>query len=153
MEDLETKLILGRWITPEQLSAAKQEAAATGKPIWPILVKLGYLSNETIFIFFAQESGIPYVSIPDYKLNREVVLLLDERFCRDNLVLPLFLVKGVLFVACNNPLDPILIDSMASLTGLSIETLITCAHAITRALDECYGPEDNVFIIEQFLVK
>lgn len=153
MEELETKLLLGRWVSPEQFKIAKEDAVKTGKSLWSSLVKLGHLSEKTISIFFAQESSIPYIAISDYKIKKEITSLLDENFCRENLVFPLFVIKGVLFIACSNPLDTILIDSITTTTGLMVEPLITPSSAIIHAQDEYYGPQDKVFAIEQFLVK
>lgn len=153
MEDLELKLVEEKWITIHQLESAKQETSRCGKSLWAALVKLGYLSEEDIAVFFAQESNIAYIRFSDYKIRPEVLALLDENFCRQNLVLPLFKIKDVLFVACNNPLDTALIDRMNRLTGCNIELLVASMHSITAALDLYYGLEDKLFDLGKFIIK
>lgn len=153
MQDLETKIVFDNWVTIQQLNLAKQEASKAGRSVWSFLVKFGYISEEGLFLFFAQESGIPYVKIPDYKIKPEILNLFSEDFCRQNSVLPLFKVKDLLFVACSNPLDSALTDSMAKMSGSSIEPLVASAHSIIKALDSYYGPEDRIFDFEKFIVK
>jgi hypothetical protein len=153
MEELEAKLIQDNWVNAQQLSLAKQEAKRLGKSIWAGLLKLGYLSEEDITIFLAQESGITYVRVSDYELSDEIIRLVDENFCRQNQVIPLFKIKNTLFVACTNPLDTALVDSLAKLTNCDIEPLLSSSHLITQAQDYYYGIEDRTFALEKFVVR
>jgi len=153
VESLEEKLIQDKRITPEQLALARKEAKRLGKSFWVALAKLGILSQEDIAIFFAQESGIPYVRISDYQITDEVIRLVDEDFCRQNLVIPLFKINNTLFVACVNPLDTTVVDSLLSKTGFDIEPLIASPYSISQAQDYCYGLEDRLFNLERFVLK
>ena len=153
MQDLEAKLIQDSWITPQQFNLAKQEAAKLAKSIWVALVRLGYLTAEDLAIFFAQETGIAYVRISDYEISGEVASLIDEDFCRENAVIPLFKVEDRLFVAFSNPLDTALVDRLAKLTVLDVEPLIASAESISKALDIYYGLKDQDFAIEKFVMK
>ena len=153
MENLEAKLIQDNWVNAQQLSLAKQEAKRCGKSVWVNLLKLGYLSEEDITIFLAQESGITYVRVSDYELSDEIIRLVDENFCRENQVIPLFKIKDTLFVACTNPLDTVLVDSLTKLTGCNIEPLMSTAHLITQAQDYYYGVEDKSFALEKFIFR
>lgn len=153
MWELETRLVQDNWVTLEQLTLAQQEAARCGKSLWATLVKLGYLTEEDIVIFFAQETGIAYVRISNYKISREILGLVDEAFCRQNLIIPLFKVKNTLFVACSNPLDTALIDTLAKMTGCDAEPLITAGRSIIAALDYYCGIEDKIFALEKLVIK
>jgi len=153
MENLEEKLLRDNWVTLEQLALATQEAERLNKSIWVALAKLGILTQEDIAIFFAQESGIPYVRISDYQIRKEVINLVDEDFCRQNLVLPLFKIKDILFVACANPLDTTVIDELMSKTALDIEPLIANPDSIIQAQDYYYGLKNSLFALESFVRK
>lgn len=153
MEDLEAKLIQDSWINLHQLNLAKQEAAKTGRSIWAMLIKFGFLSLEDITLFLAQESGVAYVNIADYALSPEVVHLIDEGFCRQSLVIPLFKIKGSLFIACTNPLDTATIDAITKMAGCDVVPLIASSSSIIKALNSFYGLEDKVFELEKFITK
>lgn len=153
MKVLETKFVQDGWITIQQLNTAKEEAARARRTVWAAIVKLGYLSLDDLTIFFAQESNTPYVRIADYKISPAVLCLIDENFCRQNLVMPLFKIKDTLFVACANPLDATLINNLANLCGCPIEPLFASAYSIIKALDSLYGLEDKVFESGNFILK
>lgn len=152
MKELEKRIVQGGWITPQQLNRAQEEQAKTRKTVWAMLVKLGFLSLDDLTIFFAQESNIPYVRISDYKISLAVLRLIDEAFCRQNQVMPLFKIKDTLFVACSNPLDTTLLNSLVNLCGCPIEPVFSSACSIIRALDGLYGIEDKTFEFENFIV-
>ena len=151
MEELELKLVEGGWVTYEQLLLAKQDALKIGKSVWASLVRLGYVSEEGLSIFFAQESGLSFVRISDYKLSDEVIRLLSEDYCRQNTVIPLFKIKDTLFVACSNPLDTVVVDNLAKLSGCNIELLLSSSHSIQQALDLYWGPEEKSFKMLKFM--
>jgi hypothetical protein len=153
MEDLENKLVEYGLVTNEQFYHARQESYRTGKSIWAILVKLGYLAEEDIILFFAKESDIPYIKISDYKIKQETLDLIDENFCIQNLVIPLFKVQNVLFVACSNPLNASLMEALAKMTGCIIEPLLATAHSILGALDLYWRMEDKIFEVGKFIIK
>ena len=153
MENLEDKLAQDRVITKEQYGRAKEEAYKCQKSFWSMVVKLGFLSADDLSVIFAQESGIAYARIADYKLNPEVMNLLEEGFCRQNSVIPLFKINGVLFPACANPLDTAFMDNLARILSLEIEPLFAPEEAITKALDFYYGPQDKAFSCAELIIK
>mgnify|MGYP001560474189 FL=1 len=153
MENLEDKLVLEKVLTKEQYGRAKEEAYKCQKSFWSMLVKLGFLSADDLSVIFAQESGIAYARIADYKLNPEVMKLLEEGFCRQNSVIPLFKINGVLFPACANPLDTAFMDNLARILSLEIEPLFAPEEAITKALDCYYGPQDKAFSCAELIIK
>lgn len=153
MEDLQQKLLESKWVTAEQLNLARQDSAKCGKSLWASLVKLGYISEEDISLFFAQESGIDYVRISDYNIKYEVLRLLDEDFCRENLIIPLFKINDTLFIASCNPLDSSLTDNISKLTGSLVELLFASSRSIAEALDLYWGPRDKIFKVQEFMYK
>lgn len=153
MEGLEEKLINCGLITAQQALQAEKEALACGKALCATLVKLGFVTEEEMAIFFADESSIPYIRVSDYCVSREALALLDENFCRQYMVIPVFKIRESLFVAINNPLDTALIDNLFKITGLDIEPLIASCSQILSNLNLYYGPEDKNFDIEKFIIK
>jgi hypothetical protein len=93
------------------------------------------------------------VKISDYKISQQTLNLLEENFCLQNLVIPLFRVEETLFVACSNPLDTALLDSLNKMSGYSIEPLIATADSILKALDLYWRLEERGFAIAEFVTK
>lgn len=153
MAELAMRLIEKGLVTSGQLNSAEKEASKNKKSVWSALIKLGYLSEEDMTLFFAQESGITYVRVSEYKVDEEVVRLLHETFCRQHILIPLFQVKETLYVACSNPLDTMAIDDAAKMSGCTIEPLVACVRSIKAALDEYFGPPDEDFMIEKLVFR
>ncbi|TBR17126.1 hypothetical protein EPO66_03360, partial [bacterium] len=70
MDDLEIKLVQNSWINAQQFQLVKEEAKKLDKSFWPVLIRNKYMSSEDVALFFAQEAGIPYVKLADYKISR-----------------------------------------------------------------------------------
>ncbi len=150
---LEEKLITEKWVEPGQLNKAKTAAGNSGQSLWISLVKSGILSEDEIALFLAQESGIPYVKISDYAIGQEVLRLVEENFALQNKIIPLFKIGNTLFVACGNPLDSGLLDTVAKMTGCIVEPLAAEAHAISGALDIYWRLGEKNFELADFIVK
>ncbi|MBU1998652.1 MAG: PilZ domain-containing protein [Candidatus Omnitrophota bacterium] len=153
MKDAGARLIKENYISAEQLHLAQQEAQGSGKSLLVALVKLGYLTEENVLIFLAQECGIPYLKLGNYLIRPELSGILDEEFCRQNSIIPVFKINNRLFIACANPLDTMLIDTIGRITGYEVESLAASASSINDALDLCYGKPDKNFELENFIFK
>jgi hypothetical protein len=153
MTDLFGRIIERGLVTREQAEAAAAEAARINRSVWFVLVKLDYLSEESIVRFFAQEARIPYVHIPDYRIKQGVLKTLDEHFCRQNAVIPLWRVRDTLFVACNNPFNTALLDAIGKMSGCVVEPLIATSTAVIQALDYYWRIDTIGFDMANFLVN
>ncbi|MFH1767708.1 MAG: PilZ domain-containing protein [Candidatus Omnitrophota bacterium] len=153
MNELEGKLVKNQWIRPEELIAAKEEQRKTRKSIFACLIKLGYMSEEDIFIFFAETSQIPFVRLADYAIQEDILKLLPEAFCRDNLVMPLWIIEQEVFVVMADPLDAETVKSINHQIPYTVHYLIANPSAIRKNLDKYFGPKDNFFKIEEYICK
>jgi hypothetical protein len=153
MTDLSDRLIEQGLVTREGLETARLEAAKTGRSVWVTLIKLDYLSEESIVRFFAQEANIPYVRLPDYRIKQNVLNMLGEDFCRQNHVIPLWMVQGTLLIACNDPFNTALLDTIGKLSRCFVEPLLSTTTEIDQTIDHYWQEDDISFNIADFLVK
>ncbi len=153
MDDLEIKLVHDNWINPQQFQLVREEAKKLAKSFWSVLIRNKYMSCEDVALFFAQEAGIPYVKLADYKISPQVLKLIDEEFCRRNCLIPAFKVKDVLFVACANPCDTAIMDDLGKLVNFEIEPVVASADSIYQALNVYYGMPEKDFEMAKYIVK
>jgi hypothetical protein len=153
MTDLSDRLIEQGLVTPEALNTARSEAFKIGRSVWFTLIKLEYLTEESIIRFFAQEANIPYVRLSDYRIKQNVLNMLDENFCRQNHVIPLWLVQDTLFIACNNPFNTALLDTIGKSSRCFVEPLMATSTAIDQAIDYYWKLENISFSVADFLVR
>lgn len=145
MEKLEEKLVRESWINPNQFIKARQEQAKLKKSIFSILIKLGYLSEEDIYLFFAQHSQIPLIKISDYQLSEELIKLFPEQLYREYFFIPLFRIENILYTGMANPFDTEFIDNLRMRINLDIYPLFASPSAILNAIDQFFGPDDRWF--------
>jgi type IV pilus assembly protein PilB len=82
---------------------------------------------------------IPYVSIGNYTIDREVLDLIPEKIARRYKIIPLFKIEDVLTVAMSDPLDIISIDDISRVAGCKVEAVISSNESINVAINQWYG--------------
>lgn len=152
-EPLEVKLFKESWISSSQYLKAKEEQKKINKSLYACLIKLGDLTEEKVFLFFAQHSGIPYVRLSNYKLNSELLDLYPEKLYRENIFLPLALIDNVLYVCMANPLDSELINLLKYQANYDIYTLFAGPSSIIATINNYFGPDDKNFSLDELVVS
>ena len=135
-------LIQAGVINQEQLGRALKEQKQFNCRLGEAIVKLGYATEETIAQAIARQVGIGYASRENKVLKPErdqgLDKILNERFARENAVLPLYMDDKTLAVAMAEPDNVMVIENLELMTGLEIQPLIGTRTQILRAIDEFY---------------
>lgn len=106
-------------ITQEQLDAALQEHQRSKEKLGEVLIRRGYVPEETVYEFLAQKLGCEYRRFSTGDLDLELSKLVTQRFADRNLVVPLSLdhETKVLEVAMAEPYDLRAVDALKSFVG------------------------------------
>ena len=104
-----------------QSALEKQKLEGRKKLLGEILVELGYCTEDQVIECLAAEYGVPYAKLDARLLDPKVVDVLPREYVEKNLVLPLFLVRGVLTIAVPEPSNLFLIDEIRGLTGAQVQ--------------------------------
>lgn len=151
MENLETRLLKDSWVSSNQFNKAKEEQEKTKKTMYSTLIKLGYLTEREIYLFFAHHSRVPFVRISDYKLDESLLGLFSEELYRDHLFVPLFTIEDTLYVAMSNPLDTDLTSMLGMQSKLDICPLFSNPTSILEVINKFFGPDDKYFNLEDLI--
>ena len=146
-------LIEENLVTAEQLEEALnlQANSKDRKPIGELLIELGYLSEEGLCLSISKKLGIKYLSSTDGSLmisfDQNLDKLMNEKFTKDNLILPLSKTQRYLSVAMWDPLDFVVVDNLKKMAKTDL--VINCAtkRDIMGGIDRLYGHKD-VFAVE-----
>lgn len=135
-------LIEQKIINEEQLAKALKFQEQQHCLIGEALVKLGYATEEQVAMALSKQLGIPYASIQNQILKPEkgqgLENLIDERFARDNFVVPLFVENNVIAVAVSDPTNLILLDNIRAKTGMEPQVFISTKAQILKVIDQLY---------------
>jgi len=153
MNNLDQALLKGHWVNPNELILAKEYSNNSKRSIFSIFIKLGYMTEDDVFLFFSEISNISFVRPSDYKVEEDVLNIFPEGFCRENNCIPLFKIDNDLFVAMANPLDTDLIMHLEEHSSLFIQPLVATPFSISKALDYYFGYEISLLSMEDVIFK
>ncbi|HEU5078633.1 MAG TPA: GspE/PulE family protein [Opitutaceae bacterium] len=117
------RLLEAGLITPHQLELALREQKRTGKLIGAVLQQLGFVSEQDISSFLAQDAQTPTVNVLKLDIESEVVALIPYEFCKQALLIPCKRETDTLTLVMADPFDVVAIDRVEQLTRLKVEVL------------------------------
>ncbi len=145
-------LIHRGYLTPEQLQEAlrlQKQPEHQGKLLGEILVQKGFCTEDQVTECLAEEFGIPFARLDTRLCDLNCAELLPREYIEANLVVPLFLVRGVLTVAVAEPSNMFLADEVATLTGKQVQLVAATARDIRRLITNL--PNSRVFVIDDII--
>ena len=141
------------YLSPEGLETAlvsqRQQPGGQGKLLGEILVDLGLCSEDQVVEGLAAEYGVPYAKLEPRLYDPRVIDVLPRDYIEQNLVLPLFNIRGVLTLAVSEPSNLFLIEEIRALTQLEVQIVAATSKDIRRMLTTL--PNSKVFVIDDII--
>ncbi len=139
------------YLTDDDLARAldSQKQDQRGRLLGEILVELELCTEDQIVECLAREYGVPYAKLEARLFDPAVVDVLPRDYIEQNLVLPLFLVGGVLTIAVSEPSNLFLIDEIRSITGTHVQIVAATPKDIRRMITTL--PNSKVFVIDDII--
>ena len=126
-------------ITREQLDAALEERARSGRRLSEILLELRYVTEETLRRALCVQQHIKFVNLEATPIDSSLSKLLSEKYATKQLVVPVAKNGNLLVVAMDDPTNVGLIHDIQNSTGLTVEVVTSNRISIRRALTRLYG--------------
>ena len=139
------------YLTQEQLQHAlqRQQQGGRNKLLGEILVESEYCSEDQVVECLAVEYGVPYAKLEARLVDPKIVDVLPREYIEQNLVLPLFVVRGVLTIAVSEPANLFLIDEIRSLSNLEVQIVAATSKDVRRMITSL--PNSKVFVIDDII--
>lgn len=135
-------LLLGKGlITKEQLNEAVEEQKRTGKLIGHILVDLGFVSEEDIYLCLGTQLGMEVVDLKKTEIPKEAIKYVNPSMARIYNIIPIAFENGTLTVAISDPLNPHIIDDLHFMLDINIRAVLSNSEDIKAAIKKYYGEE------------
>ncbi len=144
-------LIEKGYLTPNDLQSAleRQKQEGRKKLLGEILVELEYCTEDQVIECLAAEYGVPHAKLDARLFDPKIVDVLPREYVEKNLVLPLFLVRGVLTIAVSEPSNLFLIDEIRGLTNVQVQIVASSTKDIRRMITTL--PNSKVFVIDDII--
>jgi len=123
----------------EQLEEAVKIQQARGGSLQKILVQKGFVKESDLLSAISQGMGIPPISLGRMKIDPSLKALVPREIAKQYELVPVACIGQSLTVAMVDPLNVFALDTLTTLTGLSINPLLTNPKDIQEAIDLCYG--------------
>jgi type IV pilus assembly protein PilB len=138
------RLLEAGLINRHQLELALREQKRTGRLIGAVLHELGFVSEQDIASFLAQDAQTPTVDLSKLVIEPAVAGLLPFEFCRDAALLPCRRESDTLTVVMADPFNVVAIDRVEQLTRLKVEVLNAPKPDILEKLASAYDREGSI---------
>ena len=132
-------LVSHHLLKPDQLDEALQIQREHGGSLQHILIERGFVNELDLLSAVSQGLGIPSISLNRMKFDPTVKTLIPREIARQYQVVPIARMGKTLTVAMADPLNVFALDTMTTLTGLTINPLLTTPKDIQDAIELCYG--------------
>jgi type IV pilus assembly protein PilB len=130
-----------------QLNSALSYQRHWGGRFGESLIRLGYLSEDNLQNFLAQQFELPRIELFGRKIREDILAYIPVDKAREFHVLPVERseIGGTihLVVAMTDPTNLMVTDSLQFMTGCRIKAALASAEAIGSAIDRYYGTETD----------
>jgi type II secretion system protein E len=125
--------------SPEQVNELLASQQESGRSVVDTAVSLGYAKEETFLKALAGAMGIPFVSLKEREIEREVLDRVSTKAVFQYNVIPVGMEEDALRVATHDPFIPGLVDALRLATGSRIRLALSPAAELAGAAKVMYG--------------
>ncbi len=139
-------LVFKRIITEDQLNVAIQEKKITGKMLGEVMVDLGFISEEILSQFLAENTGFELFDPKSTIFDGDVLQLIDKPMALKHHMLPVSRVGNDVRVAMADPYDVLAMDALRRFLpkGTHIKPMVSTPKIIADAIDAAYGYASSI---------
>jgi len=127
-----------------QLNSALSYQRHWGGRLGDSLIKLGYLTEDTLLNFLADQLKLTRIDLERWTISDEVLATVPADKAREYNVIPVDrkVMYGTVYllVAMADPTNLLAIDAIQFMTGCQVRPALAAEGAVRAAIDRCYGP-------------
>src|SRR5688572_7156946 len=137
-------LIQQKLLTEERLKLALDEQKKSGRRLGRVVIDKGFATEEQISQALARQLNVPYISLRQYKLKRDVVAKLPETQARRFRALVLEDTGRTYKVAFADPTDIAAYDEIHRILKRDIDLMVVTESELLRIIDTTYRRTEQI---------
>jgi type IV pilus assembly protein PilB len=130
-------------LTEEQLKMGMDFQKSVGGKLGAIIVKLGFIEDQTLTNFIARQQGLPVVNLDELVLPENLVKRIPPKLIEKHHVLPVRYHDGVLTIATSDPFDYEALEEIQLAVDYRIEMHLAPRSQILRSIHELFYREET----------
>jgi type IV pilus assembly protein PilB len=123
-------------LTQEQLKMAMDFPKSVGGTLGAIIVKLGFIEDQTLTNFIARQQGIPVVNLDELVVPEILVKKIPKKLIEKHHVVPTRHHDGVLTVATSDPFDYEALEEIQLAVDQRVEMVLAPRSQILRTIHD-----------------
>ena len=131
-------------ISEEHLQRALEEHRNTPKSLGRVLIDLGYIKERDLVRALAEQVGLAFVDLTEYRIDAAATALLPEALCRRYRALPIGEEDGKLLVAMSDPANVYALDDIRTITGREVRPVVATANDVEQSIQKFSGMSEQV---------
>src|ERR687896_221468 len=131
-------------LTQEQLDRALEEHRNTPKSLGRVLIDLGFIRERDLVRALAEQVGLEFVDLTEYRIDAAIATLIPETICRRYRALAIGEQDGKLLVAMSDPANVYALDDIRSITGRDVQPIVATSNDVEQAIAKYASVGDQV---------
>lgn len=131
-------LVSAKLVTEEQVEKALSLQQKEGGRFGSILVKLGYIQEQTLLEFLSKQYGVKSIDLNKVEIDTSVVKLIPTEVVQKYNVIPICRVGSVITIAMMDPSNIFAIDDIKFMTGYDVDVVVASESAIGSSMAKHY---------------
>ena len=141
MKRLGDILIESGFLTAAELAEALSVQKESGKRLGEVITEMGLMSEFDILRAVSSQYDYPIIDLSTIDVDPKATALLDEKYCTDNVLIPIGFDDDRLVVAIDDPLNIFVQDDLQFHTGYQIVLMLATRTGILDTIKVNYGRE------------
>ena len=149
MKRLGDILVESGFLNATELAEVLGVQKETGKRLGEVIVESGLMSEFDILRAVSSQYNYPIIDLTSIDVDPKATALLTQKFCEDNVVLPIGFDNDNLVVAIDDPMNITIEDELQFQTGYQITLMLATHTSIIDAIKVNYGKESAAKAAEE----
>ena len=139
MKRLGDILIDSGFLTAAELAEALSNQKESGKRLGEVIIDMGLMSEFDVLRAVSSQYNYPIIDLANVEVDPKATLMLDEKYCEENTILPIGFDDDKLVVAIDDPLNILIQDDIQFRTGCDVTLMLATKTAIIDSIKVNYG--------------
>ncbi|HNV86061.1 MAG TPA: ATPase, T2SS/T4P/T4SS family [Candidatus Omnitrophota bacterium] len=135
------KLVEHGFLTDDQRAEVIGEQKKSGAKLAELLLRKKLISERDLTIFFSQEFGVPVMNPLTFVISKDILDLIPKNIVKRYQIVPISCLDRSLTIATSNPIDLMMLDDLAALTGYRIKAVLAMPSLLSQAIEKFYGEQ------------
>ena len=149
MKRLGDILVESGFLNASELAEALSTQKETGKRLGEVIVESGLMTEFDILRAVSSQYDYPIIDLSSIEVDPKATALLTQKFCEENVVLPIGFDDDKLVVAIDDPMNITIEDELQFQTGYQITMMLATHSSILDAVKVNYGKESAAKAAEE----